>query len=176
MTTKRYHTSLVTLHWLLALLMLVELGLGSTFLKHFSNDMPEKLLALRNHMVAGGLILLLTLIRLMVRLKTEHPTPASVGNAALDRSAVYGHYGLYLLTVLMATSGITLAAQANLLAVVFEGIGSLPVNFSGFSARVAHGWIAKCLIALITVHVLAALYHQYIRRDELLSRMWFGRK
>lgn len=176
MTPKRYHTALVLLHWLLAFLILLELGLGSTFLTHFSNDMPEKLLALRNHMAAGGLILILTIIRFIVRLKTKHPAPASVGNAVLNRPAVFAHYGLYLLTVLMATSGFVLAVQADLPAVVFEGVGSLPTDFSGFDSRIAHGWIAKCLIALIAVHVLAAFYHQFIRKDGLLGRMGFGRE
>jgi cytochrome b561 len=29
---------------------------------------------------------------------------------------------------------------------------------------------------LIALHVVAALYHQFARRDGLLQRMWFGRR
>jgi cytochrome b561 len=32
------------------------------------------------------------------------------------------------------------------------------------------------LMALIALHVLAALYHTFILRDGLLRRMWFGRR
>jgi cytochrome b561 len=176
MTVKRYHTALISLHWLLALLMLVELGLGSTFLKHAPNDVPEKLLALRNHMAAGNLILILTLIRLAVRFKTAHPSPA-YGDATLwNRLTVAGHYALYLLLVLTAASGLVLAAQADLPQVVFKGIGHLPADFSGHVARTAHGVLAKLLIVFIAGHALAALYHQFIRKDGLLGRMGFGQR
>lgn len=176
MTTKRYHIALVVLHWFLALLMLVELGLGSTFLKHATNDLPEKMLALRNHMIAGNLILILTVIRFLVRLKTKHPAPAYRNDTTLDRLATVGHYGLYLLPALMAISGLVLAAETNLPSIVFGGVGSLPPSFSGYDARIVHGVIAKLLIALITGHVLAALYHQFVRKDGLFGRMSISRK
>jgi cytochrome b561 len=176
MTVKRYHAVLIALHWLVALLMLVELGLGSTFLAHTPNDVPEKLLALRNHMVAGNLSLIQTLIRLAVRLKTAHPPPAYGGSAAWNRLTAAGHYALYLLPVLMAVSGLALAAQTGLPQIVFEGIGHLPADFSGYAARVAHGVLAKLLMALIAGHALAALYHQFIRKDGLLGRMGFGQR
>ena len=38
-----------------------------------------------------------------------------------------------------------------------------------------HFYIAIILSVLLTLHILAALYHQFIRRDRLLSRMWYGR-
>jgi cytochrome b561 len=174
MAVKRYHAALVALHWLLALLMLVELGLGSTFLKHTPNDVPEKLLALRNHMVTGNLILILTLIRFAVRLKTARPPPAYGSSAAWNRLTVAGHYALYLLPMLTAASGLALAAQTGLPQVVFEGIGHLPADFSSYAARTAHGLLAKLLMALLAGHALAALYHQVIRKDGLLGRMWFG--
>lgn len=174
MAAKRYHTVLVVLHWLLAILMLVEVGMGSTFLKSLSNDMPEKLLALRNHMAAGNLILILTVIRFIVRLRTEHPIPITGSSAFLDRLAAFGHYGLYFLTILMGVSGLALAAETDLPTIVFDGIGSLPANFDGIGARIAHGWIAQLLILLIIGHILAAIYHQYVRKDGLLSRMGFG--
>ncbi len=45
-----------------------------------------------------------------------------------------------------------------------------------FPTRVAHGWIASILAIAIIAHVLAALYHQFVRRDGLLRRMAFGRR
>jgi cytochrome b561 len=41
--------------------------------------------------------------------------------------------------------------------------------------RVAHVVAAKLLMALIVLHVAAALWHQVVRRDGLLRRMSFGR-
>ncbi|MCD6671449.1 MAG: cytochrome b/b6 domain-containing protein [Burkholderiaceae bacterium] len=174
MTVRRYHAGLIALHWILVLLLLVELGLGSTFLARTANDVPEKLLALRNHMIAGNLILVLTVVRFLVRLKTAHPKPAYGDRTNLNRLTEFGHYALYLLPVVMSISGIVLAAQTDLPRIVFEGLGHLPTNFDGHGARVLHGAIANLLMLLITGHVLAALYHQFIRKDGLLRRMGLG--
>ena len=38
-----------------------------------------------------------------------------------------------------------------------------------------HLYLSMILIALLTLHILAACYHQFIRRDHLLSRMWYGK-
>jgi cytochrome b561 len=85
--------------------------------------------------------------------------------------------GLYLLLLLMAASGIATAVQAGLPGIVFGGSGALlPESFGIYRPRVAHGVIAKLLLALAVLHVLAALYHQFVRKDNLLSRMWFGRE
>ncbi|MGH8132986.1 MAG: cytochrome b [Steroidobacteraceae bacterium] len=35
-----------------------------------------------------------------------------------------------------------------------------------------HGYLAYALFALIGIHVLAAVWHHYLRRDGLLRRMW----
>jgi cytochrome b561 len=43
-----------------------------------------------------------------------------------------------------------------------------------FVFRAFHELSWKILLALIILHVAAALYHQFIRRDHLLGRMWFG--
>ncbi|MGA7193063.1 MAG: cytochrome b/b6 domain-containing protein [Anaerolineales bacterium] len=37
-----------------------------------------------------------------------------------------------------------------------------------------HLYISVILLALLTLHILAACYHQFIRKDHLLSRMWYG--
>jgi cytochrome b561 len=59
---------------------------------------------------------------------------------------------------------------------VFQGGAALPANFTDFPAHAAHAGIAKALLILIAAHVLAAFHHQFIRRDGLLGRMWFGRR
>jgi cytochrome b561 len=44
-----------------------------------------------------------------------------------------------------------------------------------FIFRAFHELSWQILLLLIILHVAAALYHQFIRRDHLLNRMWFGR-
>lgn len=176
MAPKRYHPALVTLHWLLALMLTVALAMGTFVLDPLPNSSPDKIGALQGHMIAGGLILLLTLLRLVMRLKTTHPRPATTGNTLLDRLAPATHWGLYLLVVLMAGSGIAMSVLAGLPGIVFGGVGTLPVNFDALPPRAVHGIVAKLLMLAIGLHIAAALYHQFVRRDGLLSRMGFGRR
>ena len=170
----RYHRSLVVLHWLLAVLLIVALAMGTFALKTVPNTSPDKISALQGHMIAGGLILVLTLARLVVRLKTAHPAPASTGNAVLDRLAPLTHWALYGLVLLMAGSGVAMSVLAGLPQIVFGGVGNLPVNFDALPPRAVHGIAAKLLVLAIGLHIAAALYHQFVRRDHLLARMGFG--
>jgi cytochrome b561 len=176
MQPARYHPALVTLHWLLALMLLGMLGYGSLVFSAIPNSAPEKIDALRGHMIGGGLILVLTLLRLVVRLKTAHPPPASTGNAMLDRLAPAAHWALYGLVFVIAGSGIAMSVLAGLPGIVFGGVGALPVNFDALPPRWVHGVVAKLLMLVIAAHVVAALYHQFVRRDSLLGRMGFGRR
>lgn len=173
-TVTRYHGALVTLHWLMAFLLLFALGMGSFVLSTTPNSDPGKIAALQGHMVGGGLILLLTLVRLGVRLKSTHPAPASTGHAMLDRLAPLTHWGLYLLVLMMAGSGVAMSVLAGLPDIVFGGVGSLPVNFDSLPPRAVHGVVAKLLMLAIGMHIVAALYHQFVRRDGLLARMGYG--
>jgi cytochrome b561 len=175
-TPARYHGAPVGLHWLLAVLLTVALAMGTFALKTVPNSSPDKIAALQGHMVAGGLILLLTLARLVVRLKSVHPAPASTGNALLDRLAPLTHWGLYALVLLMAGSGVAMSVLAGLPAIVFGGVGALPVDFHALPPRAVHGIVAKLLMLAIGLHIAAALYHQFVQRDRLLSRMGFGRR
>ena len=60
-------------------------------------------------------------------------------------------------------------------AVLFFGTsGPLP-DFKTFTPFYVHGTTATILIALVCVHVLAALYHQFVVKDRLLARMGLGR-
>jgi Prokaryotic cytochrome b561 len=66
---------------------------------------------------------------------------------------------------------------AGLPEIVFGGSGDpLPPTFTIYPTRVAHGYIAALLVGLISLHVLAALYHQLVKKDGLFRRMLFGRR
>jgi cytochrome b561 len=130
------------------------------------------------HMIFGITILVLLVIRLLVRWRTKQPTWQSAGNKFFDWVGNLTHFGLYVLTLGMTITGIVLADQRGMLARIF-GIGSTPTPGSfrrgGFSLGSLHGGIWTLLLLLILLHVGAALYHQFILKDNLLGRMWFGR-
>jgi cytochrome b561 len=120
----------------------------------------------------------LLVIRLAVRWRTQHPEWASTGNKLFDWVGNLTHLGLYVLTFGMAITGIILANQRGLLARVF-GIGSTPAQGTylrgGFRFGMLHGGFWTLLLLLIILHIGAALYHQFILKDNLMGRMWFGK-
>jgi cytochrome b561 len=130
------------------------------------------------HMIVGLAVLVLLVIRLLLRWTTKHPEWASAGNKFFDWVGNLTHIGLYILTFAMVITGIVLADQRGILARTF-GIGSTPTPGSfrrgGFSLGFFHGGIWTLLILLIALHVGATLYHQFILKDNLMGRMWFGK-
>ena len=171
----RYHLALVALHWLLALILVFALGMGTFSLKELSNASPDKIGALRGHMIVGLVIGSLMLARLLTRVRTTLPASASTGSALLDKLSHVVHIGLYLAVFAMAASGAATAFQADLPQIVFFGsVTPLPENFAHLLPRAVHGWMAKLIAALVALHVIGALFHQFRLKDRLMSRMWFG--
>jgi cytochrome b561 len=171
---KRYNPALVGLHWLVAALIFIMLVMGYTRLGGTPND-AAKIQTLGLHMPIGITIVVLTVIRFAVRLSTKKPAPATAGHPLLDKLGVATHYLLYLAALSMGLSGMGISALAGLPAIVFERSGSLPADFAAFGPAIAHGFLSFVLSGLVLMHIGAALYHQFIRKDNLLARMWFGK-
>ena len=169
----RYPTALVVLHWLVAFLVIGAL-LGGTFnMADVPNSEPGKAATLRIHMIVGGSILVLMLVRLVLR--RRGPLPAAVPGPSWQMGLARAvHGGLYALAILMALSGIALSVASGLPGAVFGG-APLPESFDGFAARAVHGALASLLMALVLVHVLAAFWHAGVKGDGILARMGFGR-
>lgn len=208
---KGYHSALVTLHWLVAVLVLVNLYLGFFELQpgRGGNFQNERLFV-AIHMATGIAILALVVVRFFVRTFPKQPPEASAGNRFLDLLAKFVHYALYFFLLAITVIGLTFALQTRRLQSAFFGggagpqFGAPPAGFrppannpggqfpganpgqgfpggrfpeGGFRLPLLslHLLTAYALLFLISLHVLAALYHQFILRDSLLGRMWFGR-
>lgn len=174
-TPSRYHPVHVTLHWLIFLLVVLMLGAGKVLMPGVPADNPQKAFVLQTHAYIGGLIAVLLVVRLILRFATKRPAPADAGNAFLNFLAKAVHFILYLLLVGMAVSGLGLFQQANLPA-VFSGAAPYPQDFYQYLPRLGHGLLSTLLVLTILLHAGAALYHQFVRKDNLLARMWFGRR
>jgi cytochrome b561 len=172
----RYHPVLVTLHWLLAALIIAALALGALIMAKIPNTDPMKIEALRSHMAGGGLIQLLMLSRLVLRMVTAHPAAAPTGSALLDRVAWLSHRMFYTLIIGMGVTGTVMAVQAGLFGIIFGGHGTLPPDLWVYKLRWVHYLISRVFMALIALHIVGALYHVVVRRDRLLRRMGFGRR
>jgi cytochrome b561 len=168
---KRYHSALVVLHWLLAIAIAGVFIMGAFVLDGMKNDAPEKIRLLQMHVLGGAGIMLLTLLRLIVRMKTAKPAPVVTDNPKMDKVGTSVQHALYLLTVLAALSGMALAIKSDLLNVLFNQVGSLPADFEGYAAHGVHAVMAMVLIALTLVHVAGALKHQLVLKNNILARL-----
>ncbi|NWG35517.1 MAG: cytochrome b/b6 domain-containing protein [Chloroflexi bacterium] len=171
----RYHPVHVALHWLMFLLVVMMLGVGKFVMPGIPADSPQKPSMLQTHAYIGIFITLLLIVRIILYFTTQRPAPADAGNAFLNFVARAVHLLLYLLLIGMAVSGLGMFQQANLPA-VFSGAAPYPADFFAYPPRMGHGLVSTLLVLLIVLHVGAALYHQFIRKDNLLSRMWFGKR
>jgi cytochrome b561 len=173
----RYHPLLVTLHWLLAVLIVAMLCVGFFLGAGMPNDDPQKIGVLLLHMAGGMLILALMAVRLIVRLRTSRLPKATTGHPLLDRLAPVTHYGFYVLVLLMVATGYATAILAGLNRSVFQGSGDpLPPDFAVYPTFVAHATLAAVLAGFVILHVLAALFHQFVLKDGLFGRMLFGQR
>lgn len=173
-TPKRYHPAHVTIHWFMALLVVMMLGIGKFAMPGVSPQDPQKVMMLQSHTFIGGAIAVLLIIRVVLLFTTKRPAPADAGNAILNWVGKAVHILLYVLLIGMAVSGLGLFQMANLPA-VFSGAQPYPPNFFDYLPRGGHGLFSWLLLALVALHVGAALFHQFIRKDNLLTRMWFGK-
>lgn len=170
--TDRYGAVAVTIHWLSAVLILVLLVSG--FNAAGSPDAAAKAQALRLHISAGVLVLLLTLARLgWWWIFDQKPEPLAGTPLWQDRAARLVHVALVVVVLGMLASGIGMIVLSGAVPAVFGGAGAKMPDFHDFAPRAPHGLGAPLLIALIAAHTGAALWHHFIRRDGLLGRMWY---
>lgn len=174
---QRYHPLLVVLHWVMALMILVALAAGGLVLANMDPDSPDKVKGLGGHMIFGMAIGVLLVLRFVTRTRSTHPPRATTGNNLMDRVGGWTHWGFYILIAGMVLTGLATAFGAGLFPIVYGGAAdTLPPALATMPTRVAHGVIATLLVALIALHLVAALYHQFVLKDGLLRRMWFGKR
>jgi cytochrome b561 len=175
--TTRYHPVLVALHWILALMIFMALVVGGPMMAAMESTDPQKLTGMTGHIIWGMVVGVLILLRLITRFVTMKPAKADTGKPALNTAAGLTHCAMYALVAGMVLSGLVMANNADLFAITLGGSGApLPADLTVYPARVAHGVIANVLIALIMLHVGGWAFHQFILRDRLISRMWFGKR
>ena len=171
MSPSRYHPSLRVLHWLIAGLIIAALFLGTFVMAPLRNSDPGKIFALIKHMLAGGLIFALTLARLFIRPKTKHPAPVLSGIALADRIVPFVHRVFDMLVFVMVGSGIGIALISGLPAAIMDGHSPLPASFDHLSLHTIHVFVAKLFASIVALHIVGALYHHFVLKDGLLSRM-----
>ena len=173
---ERYHPALVAIHWLMAISIILGLILGNFLVGPLANEDLAKPGALTGHMGNGIFIGVLLVVRFILRMSTQKPPPATTGNPLLDQIGSLTHWVLYVLVAAMVLSGLGMAFGADLFAVVYGGNGTIPLDLSQRGPAMVHDFASNLLALLVSLHILAALYHQFMLGDGLFRRMWFRRR
>lgn len=164
------------LHWLMALLVIAMLFIGAGMVASVS-ERHEWLIHL--HKPLGVAILLLVIVRLFVRFSTRQPPlPADLpGWQVLAAKASHGLlYALMLILPVLGWAMISAAGDPVTLGVGVQLPAIVPANATLFAfLRKAHGYLAYLLFLTVLLHLAAALFHGWIRRDGVLQSMLSGK-
>ncbi|MBA3812223.1 MAG: cytochrome b [Caulobacteraceae bacterium] len=180
---RRYNAVAMSLHWLIAALILTNIGLAWYF--NTLTGLP-KIPPIQLHKSIGITVLILSLLRLGWRLAVPPPPlPASVTRR--ERLAAGAAYVLfYVVMIGMPLSGWALSSASKVIQIypiTLYGVVKWPAiapltQLPPPQMKAAHGvfvttheLLAKLAYALIVLHVAAALRHQFLKRDAVLSRM-----
>lgn len=171
-TTTRYTSVAIWLHWITALLLIYMLFWGEGLIKARGGATPANP---NLHVSLGFSILILAVLRLVWRL--INPPPADVPMPAWQAKASHAlHWLFYAAMILIPLSGMAALDHAiigkhpEFANLTFFGLFTIPhFSLSWFGS--AHDLMTKLAIGLLVLHVGAALKHQFIDKDNLLKRM-----
>lgn len=174
-TADKYRRSVRLHHWLgFALVVTAYVSINVRVL--FAKGTPERLLAVESHFMAGLAILVLALPRLFNRLHAGTPAirpPLSRPNRILS-AAVQG--ALYAFLIVEPVLGvITRMAAGRDIGLPFTD-AAIPSILAAnpqlaHTCETVHIWLAEAFYYVIGLHILAALWHLLVRRDDTLQRM-----
>jgi len=162
------------LHWGMALLILAMLFVGVTMVA--SVHLRPGLINL--HRPLGMLILLLALLRLYNRLRHRPPPLPADLPAWQAWAATASHWLLYGLMLAMPLIGWAMLSAGGYPIVLWGGVHLPPIvpHTPSLYAllRNAHSLLAYLLFATVLLHVGAALFHAWVRRDGVFQAMARG--
>lgn len=179
-TREKYDSVAMALHWIIAVLMIFMIFFGEDLMGEGGEGGAEAMTGTvlpSLHVSIGTAILLLSVMRLTWRVM--NPPPAlPAGMAGWEIILTKLTHGLfYILMIGLPVTGWLgfpryLSENPAMSAVTLFGVLPVPGAPSlGLPVGLLHNLGSKLGMVLVILHVLAALKHQFISRDGLLSRM-----
>jgi cytochrome b561 len=164
------------LHWTVAALVLLMIPLGTVIANEWGGPAQQFLYNL--HKSIGATLLPLVVIRLLYRL--THPAPPLPSDVpAIQQFAAHAtHWILYVLILVQPIVGYIMTS-AYPAPVPFFGLFNLPSIWPADRAlsnqlSVVHLYIGIAIAVVAAVHIGAALFHHFVRKDRVLMRMISG--
>jgi cytochrome b561 len=161
------------LHWTIVILVITQFVLGT-----IADDLPlgmHKLAVLARHKSVGITIFMLVVLRLVWRWSNPTPALPSTLKPYERHLARITHAALYVLLLVMPITG-WIMSSARAFPVSWFGFFQLPdlvaPNKTLYDAMLTtHGTLAWILAGVATLHLLAALKHHFVLKDDVLRRM-----
>jgi len=188
-TLDRYGTVAVTLHWVIAALIATNLAIGFYFANVMDEHDPSFFSLVQIHKSIGLTVLSLSVLRLVWRLMNPVPTLPTDFGIHMRRLARGTHYVFYFLIIAVPLLGWLMVSASPLgTPTSYFGLFHWPALpfFSGLSRSdrhqyhealsTAHAIFAYTAFGLMLLHAGAALWHHFVRRDNVLKRMLPGTK
>ena len=181
-TAVKWGTLAQTLHW-----GIMVLFVGMWLVAEQMQEMPQDATFLGlgkwdlygMHKATGMLILALVLVRVAWRFMNPTPSLGEQSTPLQKMAANLVHLGLYGVMLGMPISGY-LMSMAGGHSISFYGLFNVPDIIGknpdlGKFAHFMHGAIWNVFTALIVLHILAAVYHHFMKKDMVLRRMLPGK-
>lgn len=170
-----YGTVARLLHWIMAILILGMIPVGLIMIQEgLPRSVQDPLFIF--HKNVGSLLLVLVAIRLVWRLLNPAPPLPEDMPRWMKLAARVNHAGLYLAIMVMAVSGYMRVRLGGFPIEFLDAVGvpRLPAKDEPAAevAKAVHYATAFVVVALLAVHIGAALYHGLVRRDGVFGRMW----
>ncbi|MEP1229447.1 MAG: cytochrome b [Litorimonas sp.] len=175
-TQDRYSKVAMSLHWLIALIILGLIGSG---LFMTNEGVPNRFVIYQWHKSFGVTVLILSFIRMFWRMGHKPPAlPAGMKTWEVQASKLT-HIGFYVLMIGVPLLGWAMIS-ASRLPIETQLFYTLPwPDMPGVPKekhvedllKTLHKLSGKFMLALIVLHIGAALKHQFISKDNLFARM-----
>jgi cytochrome b561 len=171
----RYRKIVMWIHWITALLVVAQVVAGFAFAEFLPKG-PTRTEVFAWHKTLGATILVLALLRLAVRLLNPPPPYPSNYPRWQRFAAVWNHRLFYVLLIALPLTGLAAVsgrAEDGTVPLLF-GLklpaipGIEPENDFG-DVHVVLVWTT---LALVVLHVSAALYNQFLSPTNVADRMW----
>lgn len=170
----RYPALTRSLHWIVGLMVLAMLPVGTIMLQEGLARPTQNLLFIL-HKNGGVIILALVLLRILWRVIT--PAPAKPAHLPLWQQRLAGavQWALYAALLVMAVSGYVRVRAGGFPIEMLDAMGIPPLvprsqELAQF-AKDIHATARFALAALIVLHIGAALRHA-LRGDGVFARIW----
>lgn len=161
------------LHWSIGLLIIALIGVG-----FYMTDLPpseSKWFVYGMHKATGMVVLSLVAIRVLWRYMGTTPGLPDGIPGWQQIASRWTHYALYAMMVMMPVSGMMMSLMTDHPIDMFglfiiPAIAKEPGILAGGS-YLMHTYVPYLLIGIISLHFVAALYHHFVRKDDILRRM-----